>query len=122
MKIYDHFVLPPEIRIDGGSLGIREKSLLLFFLCVVQNGDGYSFDISLDELSAVVGEKVSVFFERQIYDISRSLDYSTADLFGEKIRLFDYVKYSNMNVHIRFSSALEGKLKEHGSTIKVVRK
>lgn len=121
--IVDSLVLPEYMKgIDLSNFEQREKVLFTIFLSIAQNNGGYDFELSLDELSYILGQIKDLSFYHAIKDVCGKLREKRVlyDLENNEHRIFDYVYFDEDNAitRFRFNLDYENKLRSLGQTIK----
>ena len=70
VHIIDNLVLPKYMEnINLSDLNNRERVMFTIFLNIVQNNGGYEFEITLDELSYILGQIKDLSFYHAIKDV-----------------------------------------------------
>lgn len=123
VHIIDNLVLPKYMEnINLSDLNNREKVMFTIFLNIVQNNGGYEFEITLDELSYILGQIKDLSFYHAIKDVCGKLREKKVFYDDKKNehRIFDYVYFDEDNgiVRFRFNLEYENKLRSLGETIK----
>ena len=121
IPFYDHFVPPPHMKeLDVRFVG-RELALFTFFLSVMQNCDGFSFDMELEELCYLFRIPYDERAEGMFKTVSSAIDAEEFDVGGRKMKVFSYIRCSSHVFHVAFNRDYEAWLNGFGESIKVYR-